>query len=367
MIVQILQENLLKSLVRAGRIVPSKPQLPVLQNVLLSVESGRFKITATNLEYSETIYVNAKVQEEGGICVSSRLFTEFVSSLPQATVSLSTKEGSVVVSCGAFNATIPGTPREEFPTVATSRGNNITLDKKAFADSLGRVAFSAATDEGRPLLTGIKIAHKDGETTLAATDGYRLSVKTETLVSGGDLDLLVPVRAINEVLKARAEEKEEKEIHMSKPLDGQLSFSIGDTEIRTRLIDGDYPNFRKIIPSKYNTRVFVEKDSLARAVKSAAIFARDSANIVRLQIGGQSITVSANAPQIGEDEVEVEAKIEGEGGEMAFNSRFLLDFLSNFPEEEVVFEMTGSLNPGVFKSAKDDTYLHIIMPVRVQG
>lgn len=346
--------------------MPSKPQLPIIQNVLLNTESGRLKITATNLETTETVLVGAKIIEEGGICVPSKLLSEYASSLPQGTVELSVKEGSLHIQCSGYKATIPGVPASEYPPIPeSSQKQAIELDKETLVKNLNRVVFSAATDEGRPVLTGIRIIEKDSEIIFAATDGYRLSVKKQTTDTSQGLDLLVPARAITEVLKIAVEEKEAKQILVSKQKDNQLLFVIGDTEIRTRLIDGDYPNYERIIPTKYNTRVYFEREELQRAVKSASIFARDSANIIRLDIQPQGIMVSANTPQVGEDQIEVEAKVEGEGGEMAFNSRFLSDFLSNAQEEELLFEMTGSLNPGVFRSAKDETYLHIIMPVRV--
>jgi DNA polymerase-3 subunit beta len=227
------------------------------------------------------------------------------------------------------------------------------------------VLFSAATDEGRPILTGIRIIQKDKETIFVATDGYRLSVKKVALKTKNPLDLLVPARALKEMTKACFEDKELKTIHLASAADGQISFSVGDTEIRTRLIDGEYPNYEKIIPTKHNTRVLLEKSTLEKAVKSAAIFARDNANIIRFHIENQTLTVSANSPQAGEDEIDIEARVDGEGGDMALNGRFLLEFLANYQEDEVLFEMTGALNPGVFRPAKDDSYLHIIMPVRV--
>ena len=218
-----------------------------------------------------------------------------------------------------------------------------------------QVAFAAATDEGRPLLTGVKIIKSDERLVFAATDGYRLSVKRSDLNMKEEFNILIPARALGEVIKVCQEEKTTKDIYISKPAEAQLSFVVGDTEIRTRLIDGEYPDFEKIIPVKHNTRVLFDKEGLLRAVKSAAVFARDSANIIRLHIENQVVTVTANTPQVGEDEIDVEAKVDGEGGDMAFNSRFLLEFLSNFPEEELLFEMTGSLNPGVFKPVKDES------------
>lgn len=364
--IQVLQVNLLRALVRAGRIVPSKPQLPIIQNVLLTTESGRLKITATNLETTETLLVGAKVIEEGGICVPSRLISEYVSSLPQDTVGLSVVEGSLQIQCSGYSATIPGVNASEYPLIPqTAVKQPIEMDKSQVIKNLNRVVFSAATDEGRPVLTGVRIVENGAEMVFAATDGYRLSVKKQAIESTQGLDLLVPSRAIAEVLKIAAEEKETETILLSRQKDNQLLFGIGDIEIRTRLIDGEYPNYNRIIPQKHNTRVLFDRENLLRAVKSASIFARDSANIIRLHIQDQHVVVSANTPQIGEDQIVVDAKVDGEGGEMAFNSRFLLDFLSTIQEEEILFEMTGSLNPGVFKLTNDETYLHIIMPVRI--
>jgi DNA polymerase III subunit beta len=368
MIVTILQENLLSALARVTRIIPVKPQLPIIQNVLLSTENKRLKLVATSLEITETAWVGSKVEKEGGVCVPARLLLEFVSSLPKGAVQLTEKDGNIAVQCVGFRALIPGVPASEFPPVPIlEKKHEVVMEKKGILEAIERVVFSASADEGRPLLTGVRILQKGGETVFAATDGYRLSVKRMPLSTKEGLDFLVPGRALSEVVKTCLEEKGADEISMIKPAEGQIAFIIGETEIQSRLIDGEYPNFEKIIPTKYNTRLLVEKEVLLRAVKSAAIFARDSANIIKLHIENQTFTISANTPQVGEDEVIVEAKVDGEGGDIAFNSRFLLDFLANYKEEELLFEMTGSLNPGVFRPPKDDSYLHIIMPVRVQG
>ncbi len=366
--VSVLQENLLRALTRTGRIVSPKAQLPVMQNVLLVAEGARFRVASTNLETAEVVWVGAKVEKEGGICVSSRLFTDLVMSLPQEAVTLVVEEGTLHVRCGGVKASIPGVSVAEFPPIALfEKKEGIPLHKTAFLDALSGVLFAAATDEGRPLLTGVKIVKKDDGAVFAATDGYRLSLRHLKLSLSGDLDFVVPARALSEVSKVSQEEKEVEAVEMVRVDEGQLVFVIGDTEIHTRPIAGDYPNFEKIIPKLHNTRVLIDKTNLLRAVKSASIFARDNANILRFHIENQTVVVSANTPQVGENQVEVEAKVDGEGGDIAFNSRFLLEFLGGFVGEEVVFEMTGSLNPGVFKSPKDEDYLHVIMPVRVQS
>ncbi len=368
MITQILQENFLKALNRTGRIISTKTPLPILQNIVLITEEGRLKIVATNLETTETVWVGAKVEKEGSICVSSRLLTEFVSSLPQDTIFLSTNENTLIVKSQGFTATIPGVSIKEFPpTPGAKEKTRSKINKDEFCMAVSKVLFSAATDEGRPLLAGIKIKKQNTETVFAATDGYRLSVKRAALTLGFDADVVIPGRALTEVVKTSVEDKEAQELTLAQTEDGQLVFSVGDTEVHTRLIDGEYPNFEKIIPHSFTTRALLDKEKLEKTVKSAAIFARDNANIVRFHVENQTLVVSANTPQVGENRIELEAKIDGEGGDIAFNSRFLLDFLSNFSEEELLFEMTGSLNPGVFKSVRDESYLHVIMPVRVQN
>jgi len=363
--VSILQENLLRALTRTGRIVPAKAQLPIMQNVLLQSENAKFSVTATSLELTEVTTTPAKIESSGGICVSGKLFSDLVVSLPQGAVHLVAKEGSLHVRCGGVSATIPGLPASEFPPISpTAKKTGMRIEKSALLAALSGVLFAAATDEGRPLLTGIKIIKKDGGVVVIATDGYRLSMKHLDLQEKGDLDIVVPARALAEVVKVAGEEKDAASVIMVQNEDGQLVFEVGESEIYTRAIAGEYPNIEKIIPKTHNTRILVDTQSLSRAVKSAAVFARDSANILRFHIENQLLVVSATTPQVGENHVEVDAKVDGDGGDIAFNSRFLVEFLSGFSGDEVLFEMTGSLNPGVFKSPKDESYLHIIMPVR---
>lgn len=366
--VTILQENLLKALVRTTRVLTAKAQLPILQNVLITTEESKLRITATNLETTEAVRVGARIEKAGGICVPGRTLTELVMSLSQEPVHLMAQEGSLRVASGGSKAVVAGVAAGEFPPTQAPRKTKHTKTKKdALVSALDRVLFAAATDEGRPLLTGVKMITQGETTVVVATDGYRLSLQRIAQPLVDRLDVVIPARALSEVLKVCIEEKDLEEMGLSFTSEGQLYVVIGDTEITTRLIAGEYPNFEKIIPKSFTTRVLIDKQGLSRAVKSAAIFARDSANIIRFHIENQSMIVSANAPQVGENSVEIEAKVDGEGGDMALNSRFLLDFFANFNEEELLFEMTGSLNPGVFRPVKDDSFLHLIMPVRVQA
>lgn len=368
----ILQENLARAATRTNRIVSSRPSLPVFSHLLLQATKEGLIITASSLETTESVLVGAKVEKEGGLCVPAKIFSELVSSLPQDAVALEEKDGSLVVSCGGVRASVAGLPAGEFPPTGPRAGGQATkkeivLDKERLVSVLSLVLFATSTDEGRPLLTGVKIAQKEDGAVFAATDGYRLSVYRSDLKFPKDTNLVVPARALGEIARVCQEDKEVKEAPLSDSGDGELVVRVGETTIVTRRIDGEYPNYEKIIPTRHTTAATLDAQQLMKAVKSASIFARDSANIVRLRVANNLVTISANAPQVGENTIEVDAKTEGEDGDIAFNSRFLVELLSNFPGEELVFEMTGALNPGAFKSPKDPAFLHIIMPVRVQS
>lgn len=366
--ISVLQENLLRAATRTNRIISSKPPLPVLSNILILATKESLTLTASSLETTESVLVGAKVEKEGGLCVPAKVFSELISSLPQDTVTLEEKEGSLFVSCVGIRASLAGLAAGEFPPAGKPEGKKETaLEKESLVSLLSLVLFAASTDEGRPLLTGVKIVQKEEGALVAATDGYRLSVYHSALSLPKGTDMVVPGRALGEVLRVCQEEKEVKEVALSDSGDGQLVARIGDTTVITRRIEGEYPNFEKTIPSKHTTTAVIDREQFVKAVKSASIFARDSANIVRLHIGKNTLTVAANTPQVGENTAAVDVKTEGEEADIAFNSRFLGELLSNFPGDEVVFEMSGSLNPGVFRSLKDPAFLHIIMPVRVQG
>ncbi len=366
--ISVLQENLTKAVTRTSRVISTKPPLPILSNILIKATKEGLVFTASTLETTESVSVGAKIEKEGGICVPAKVFSDLVSSLPQDTVVLEEKEGSLLVSCGGIRASIAGVAAGEFPPVNKPEGKKETsLEKDLFVSILSLVLFAASTDEGRPLLTGVKIVQKEEGALFAATDGYRLSVYRSILSFPQGTDLVIPGRALGEILRVCQEEKEVKDVALSDAGDGQLVARVGDTTIVTRKIEGEYPNFEKIIPTKRTTTATIDVQQLTKAVKSASIFARDSANIVRLHVGKNSLTVSANAPQVGENTASVEAKTEGEEGDIAFNSRFLGEILANFPGEEVVFEMTGALNPGAFRSPKEPAFLHIIMPVRTSS
>jgi len=366
--VSVLQENLIKGLSTVARTATTKAQLPILANILLATQKGRLKLAATNLETSINFYLGAKIEKEGKITVPAKTLVELIASLSPGRINLETKGDALQISTANFQAEINGINADEFPKIPSLSKSkpSLVLTIEKFREMIDEVAYAAATDEDRPVLTGVKFSlAKGGSLTLAATDGYRLSVKKvkigqQNLTEGS---LIIPARTLQEVSRI----KEEGEIRVLLMKKGnQIVFGLEDVEVVTRLLEENFPSFEKIIPQEKKTRVTVEKEGLIEAVKIAAIFARETANIVKFQIKKDSLKISANAPQLGKNEATLEAKVEGEENKIAFNFRYLLDFLHSVAASEIVFEMTGPLNPGVFKPKDDKSLLHIIMPVRVQ-
>ncbi|MBU2577384.1 DNA polymerase III subunit beta [Patescibacteria group bacterium] len=370
--IQILQENLNKGLTIASRSISSKVQLPILSNVLLKTDQNRLKISATNLETGISLWLGGKVEEEGEITIPARILTEIVSSLPAEKINLEVKENSLTISCEGFTASINGISASEFPKLpGYSPESLFMLPTDKLCEAINRVAFAAASDDGRPVLTGVLFKIQGKTLSMVATDGYRLSVKTIELDNQikEEIKLLLPARTLMEVAKIISEEKNEKGLAVQMGFtkeQNQVVFVFPEMELFSRVIEGDFPDYEKIIPESSETTAILDKESLSRAVKLVSIFARESANIVRLSLKDSFLEMSANSPQVGENKNQIDAKIEGEGGEIAFNYRFLQGFLGAISGKEISLGMTGSLNPGVFRITEDNTFLHIIMPVRLQ-
>lgn len=363
-----LQEHITKGVGRLSRIINNKPQLPILSHLLLVAEHGVISLTATNLETTIKTTIPGKIETEGRACLPVKIIQELLQTLPKETVTLSLEKETMTISCGRSKATVPGVSASEYPPIPEiSQNTGTDIQKESLLSSLSLVSFAAATDEARPLLMGVRFEPSDEGTTIVATDGYRLSLSSIQEHNGISSEpLVIPARALTEVVRIGNEEKEETIMRMTETIDGQLSFILGDTQISTRRIEGEYPNYRKIIPSNHSTATTVDTEELTRAVKSASIFARDSAGVVRFSITPGTLEISANTPQVGENTIEIEAQVEGEGGVVAMNSRFLLDLLSSVKSEQMVIKTTGALSPVVFSVLNKEDFLHIIMPVRVQ-
>jgi len=374
--VSCLQQNLSKGLSIVGRAVATRSTLPITQNVLISTEKSRLKLAATNLEIAICCWMGAKVAEEGAITVPARLFTDFVNALPEDTIdmSLSLKTKTVDLKCARFSGRINGVDAEEFPPIP-SIGDGITtkVDADALRTAINQVVFAAATEETRPVLTGV-LSQFDGKSlTLAAADGFRLAVRKSTLAQpvAERTEVIIPARALNELQRLLADQEDPVAITIN-PNKSQILFRMKDVELVSQLIQGTFPNYNQLIPERYTTRAEVPLADFIKATKTASIFAREGSAIVRLMVSpgeGKApgkIVLSARAEEVGENTGEVDCKVEGEESKIAFNSRYLADVLGVLHTENVALETTSPSSPGVIRPIDDEQYIHVVMPMFVQ-
>ncbi|HYM84392.1 MAG TPA: DNA polymerase III subunit beta [Candidatus Dormibacteraeota bacterium] len=365
----VMQENLARGLSVVSRAVSSRTTLPVLANVLLRTEDAGLKLTATNLEIGITYWVPGKVETDGATTVPARLLTDLVSSLPSAErVDLELKGADTLqLRCGPFETHVKGIDADEFPAIQTAGERPTTrIGQGLLRRALEETIFAAASDEARPILTGVLARFEGDRLTLAAADNYRIAVKTISILDPvAETSVVIPARALNEVVRILADVDDPVEIVLAQARN-QVLFHLEGIDLVSRLIDGQFPNYQQVLPASHSTQAVVERGDLLKAVRPAALIASSSANIVKLQIGADGasgVMVTANA-DVGDYEGQVDAEVEGDGTTIAFNARYLNDVLTNVEAERFAIQLNGPLSPGVFRPVGDDLYVHVVMPVR---
>lgn len=366
----ILIDNLKNGISFSHHAISSRSPLPILLNFLIEAKNGELKISATDLEIGIEFKMPAKVESEGSVTVPAKTFLDLINSIDEKKVLLEENEKVLVLSGEKLKTQFPIISASEFPKLYEEKGEKKAEFKKSDFDKLvSRIVFAAAQDTTRPALSGLLIEPEDGGINLVATDGYRLSLKKDAsakiFTKEESSKLIVSARLIKEIMNSKGDSLN---ISMfTSPTSNQVLFELSESIIVGRLIEAEYPEYQKIIPQESNTKIEFDRQDALNAVKSCSVFAREAANIIKIAITRDKLIFSASASGAGENEVEVEAKVTGEENEIAFNARYLLDFLTNIDDEKITFEMTGPLNPGVFKIAGDNTFLHLIMPIRIQG
>jgi len=363
-----MQENLARGLSVVSRAVSNR-SLPVLTNVLLKTEDAGLKLTATNLEIGITYWVPGKIESDGATSVPARLLTDLVNSLPGGEpIDLELGDGETLhIRSGRFESNIKGISADDFPTVQTAGERPVTrIPQNVLRHALDETAFAAASDEARPILTGVLARFEGDQLTLAAADNYRIAVKTITILDPvEETSVVIPARALHELSRVLTDTDSPVSVVLAHARN-QILFHLEGVDLVSRLIDGQYPNYQSVLPASHSTRAVLDREELLRAVRPAALIAHESANIVKLGVGldgDPGITVSANA-EVGDHVGRIEAQVDGDGTTIAFNARFLADVLTNVDAEQFALELNGPLSPGVFKPLGDDRYVHVVMPLR---
>jgi len=371
-----LQENLNRGLNIVGRAVATRTTLPITNNVLLATDQSRLKLVATNLEMAISCWIGAKVEEEGTITVPARLLSEFVSSLPsdKVDISLFPRTKTLGLKCARFEARISGVDAKDFPPIPkVDDGITTQVEVEALRQGISQVVFAAATEESRPVLTGVNTEFDGNSITLAAADGFRLAIYKLSLTNpvSQRIEVIIPARTLGELNRLMADQEEAGEIKVN-PNRSQALFRLKNVELVSQLVQGAFPKYTQLIPQSFNTRAVVDVAEFLRATRTASIFARDGSGIVRLVIApGEELTpgkmtVSARSEEIGDDVGEIDAIVEGEEAKIAFNGKYLVDVLGVLRETQVALETTNPSSPGVVRPVGVDNYVHVVMPMFVQ-
>ena len=368
-----IQSNLRKGLATVSRAVATRSTIPETQNVLMATDNGRLKLTATNLEIAITTWIGAQIEEEGSVTIPARMLSDFINTLPDKKVDIETVPSptGMKIHCANFDAQMNGIDPENYPPIPNiSDGPKVSISSSDFKSSLSRVRFAVASDESRPALTGVKVDVKGNELTLASADGFRLAIESGSCESSVDEDVsvIVPGRTMNEIFSLLGTDSGMIDMTVTEQK-SQALFKFGDVEVVTQLIQGNFPDYERLIPSEKGTTCRVNREDLLQATNAASVFARDGSGIIRMVSDDSeegSVRIMSQAEELGSNESRVKASIEGEETRIAFNSKFLNEILSVLDGDEVEIETMSPSSPGVFRSAANSGYIHIIMPMFVQ-
>jgi DNA polymerase-3 subunit beta len=361
----VTQENLTKALGNVGRVASSKTGLPILSNILLRTDGNRLLVAATNLEIASTHYIGAKIVAPGAITIPARLVSEFVSSLPKGTVDMKVKDSHLTISSGSFTSVINGVVADEFPelpTIDETSSIQYSINTADFKQAVSQTIVTSSNDSTRPVLTGVYWHSFEGYLYLAATDGYRLSER-RLVETTSEVAAIIPTTTLQEVLRTITDDVTEVDMLFDET---QVRFRVGESEITSRLIDGNYPDYRQLIPATSETNSTINTSEFVRITKIAGLFARESGGSVTLTADKEKQTLSIHsiASELGENTSSATAEVSSDG-QVTLNSRYLSEALAVVDGDVVEFRFSGKLAPCVLTAkAKDVNYKHIIMPLK---
>ncbi len=361
--IQVTQENLNKALSHVSRVTSSRSALPILSHVLLKTDNHRLKLCATNLEMAISITIGSKTTSEGSITVPSRLFTDFIGSLPTGNIELEANEAKLKIKLGSYNSTINGSLADEYPALPeVNPTNKVKLNPSDFKKALQQVLPAASHDETRPILTGVLFSTFEGNLYIAATDSYRLAEKKVAACSQ-EVNIVIPAASLQELLRMIGDTTDEIVFSYDEQ---QASFVFAETELTSRLIDGKYPDYRQLIPKDQDSNFVISRQEMISIVRVSSLFARESAGSITLNINEDTsqVEIQSIASQVGENKASAEAQISG-SGTVTLNSKYLIDALNAIEGEMVRFSFGTKVSPCVLTAdEKSADYQHIIMPLR---
>lgn len=356
---QVTQENLNRALSNVARVANSRNALPILSNVLIKTVDNRVCIAATNLNIAITHYIGSKVSEPGAITVPARLMQDFISSLSSGVIDVEVDETKLHIKTDSYNSTINGALADDYPVMPKiQKGTSWSVPAGQLKKALQQVVIAASNDDTRPVLTGVYFHTYDGDLYVVATDSYRLAER-KIMKLKEDVSLLIPATAIQDLLRIIDDSTEPVQVIHD---DQQVLFTYGDVELVTRMIEGSYPDYRKLVPASFQTTATLPRTELANITKVSSLFARESAGSVTLNVADKQVSIQSVASQLGENTATATAETDGDGS-ITLNSRYILDALSVISDADVTVSFNGKLEPCTLKGTDKD-YTHIVMPLK---
>jgi DNA polymerase-3 subunit beta len=360
---KVNREDIAAGLQKVQSAISGRTTLPVLANILFDAREGALWLTATDLELTVRARVNAEVSKAGATTLPARRVSGIFRDLPGAEVEMDMGDrNSVAIRCGGARFRLNGISEEDFPPLPAFEGaKSYVLDQKLLKGMLQRSGYAASTDETRPVLNGVLLSFRDEKATVVATDGRRLALVEQEVEFPKDAegDLVLPTKTVNELLRVLGDEGSVK----IEATAAQVSFDAGASAVFSKLVDGSYPNYRQVIPAQCDVRVSIERELLLNAVRRVALLTSDQSNSVKLTFSKNRLEISASTPEVGEASETLPVKYTGKEINVSFNPEFLVDPLKNLVSDEVHFELTDDVSPGVLKT--DEPFLYVLMPMRM--
>ncbi len=369
-----LQENLKRGLIIVGNISIKNINLPILSNILIKADkNNEVELISTNLEIGISHKLRSKVEKEGEFTVESKIIHDYINLLPGEKIKIEKKNEELLVECDNYKTKIKGQSAKEFPLIPLVKKDKYCfLDLNNLKEALSKVVFSASIGDNRPELSGVLFYFNKNNLTLAATDSYRLAEKIIEVKKNNFIDkkIIVPIKTVQELLRIlnnlhysdkNINSVNEIKIYLS---DNQILFSIDSINLISRLINGNYPDYKQIIPDQYTTEIEIDKDDLIRAVKASSLFTKTGINDIVLVFSNNQVSISSCSGQSGESNINLPAEIQGKDNEITVNYRYLLDGLNNLSGKSIIFNLIDSQTPCLLKGKEEDNYLYIIMPIR---
>lgn len=361
--IQIEQNQLMKHVNIVQKGISSKTTLPILDGILIEAIDGRIKLTGTDLELGIESYINGNVLEEGSIVINSRIFGDIVRKLPNETIDIVTKENKMNILCRTSEFNLIGNPALEYPELPTLIDQySIKIPMDLFKSTIRQTVFATTQDETRPILTGVLFEIIDDKASFVALDGYRLALKTIKVNSSEDFKVVVPGKTLIELNKILEDEEDDVDVVLTP---SHIVFKLGDTVVYSRLLEGQFLNYRDIIREEHNTRVKVNRKEFQNSLERASLLAKEEkANLVKLNVLEDKLIIKSNS-EIGNVHEELPIEKTGEDVQIAFNSRYILDGIKAMDVEEIDLFFMGSLNPCIIKPEESDNYTYLVLPVRL--